>query len=114
MLVPHAEKMPSSVKVGVRPMRLRMCAYSCAVRPWAAARAALTRGSIGLLTGPVASARGLAPGLSFVLCPDFRFSFSGGACVRNASRVFLDPLAMGRNANAALSHSLLRHAARAK
>src|SRR6266508_4055028 len=38
-----AEKMPSSVKVGVRPISLRMCAYSSGVRPWAATSAGVTR-----------------------------------------------------------------------
>ena len=31
-----AEKMPSSVSVGSRPMRLRMRSYSSGFRPWAA------------------------------------------------------------------------------
>ena len=39
--------MPSSVKLGTRPMRVRMRAYSSALRPWAAARRLL-----GLLLNP--------------------------------------------------------------
>lgn len=40
-----AEKMPSSVKLGVRPMRERMRAYSSGFRPCAAARSGVTFGS---------------------------------------------------------------------
>src|SRR6266581_7430907 len=39
-----AEKMPSSVKVGVRPISLRMRAYSSALRPWAATSAGVMFG----------------------------------------------------------------------
>src|ERR1700730_367082 len=45
-----AEKMPSSVKVGVRPMSLRMRSYSSGLRPWAAT-------SAGVIFGPFAPAR---------------------------------------------------------
>src|SRR5882724_2830639 len=43
-----AEKMPSSVKVGVRPMSFLMRSYSSGLRPWAATSAGVTR---GVLTG---------------------------------------------------------------
>src|SRR5271166_2333192 len=83
-----AEKMPSSVKVGVRPIRLRMCAYSCAVRPCAAASTALTRpvtrpGSIALVRAFVALRGDLALASSFFLDADFR-----GALLLGAGRIF--------------------------
>src|SRR5262245_58300792 len=42
-----AEKMPSSVKVGVRPMSARMRSYSSGLRPWAATSAGVMRGGLG-------------------------------------------------------------------
>src|SRR5712664_3722668 len=44
-----AEKMPSSVKVGGRPISLRMRAYSSAVRPWAATSAGVMPGVFAAL-----------------------------------------------------------------
>src|SRR3977135_1482386 len=44
-----AEKMPSSVKVGGRPISLRMRSYSSGLRPWAAT-------SAGVIFGPFAVA----------------------------------------------------------
>src|ERR1700681_4086878 len=43
-----AEKMPSSVKVGVRPMSLRMRSYSSGLRPWAATSAGVIFGSLAV------------------------------------------------------------------
>src|SRR6185369_8834261 len=44
-----AEKMPSSVKVGVRPISLRMRAYSSGLRPWAATSAGVMVGCFAAL-----------------------------------------------------------------
>src|SRR3989442_1367114 len=44
-----AEKMPSSVKVGARPINLRMRAYSSGLRPWAATSAGVTLGVFAAL-----------------------------------------------------------------
>src|SRR5260370_18181714 len=44
-----AEKMPSSVKVGVRPISLRMRAYSSGLRPWAATSAGVMVGVFAAL-----------------------------------------------------------------
>src|SRR5712691_2455891 len=44
-----AEKMPSSVKAGVRPISLRMRAYSSGLRPWAATSAAVMVGFFAAL-----------------------------------------------------------------
>src|SRR5712692_2176160 len=44
-----AEKMPSSVKVGVRPISLRMRAYSSGLRPWAATSAGVMLGFVAAL-----------------------------------------------------------------
>src|SRR5205814_2115368 len=57
-----AEKMPSSVKLGVRPMSVSMRAYSSGLRPWAATSAGVIVGSLEAppeffvlrATGPVA------------------------------------------------------------
>src|ERR1700757_4952683 len=46
-----AEKMPSSVNVGVRPIRRLMRSYSSSVRPCAAASARVTLGSLGAILG---------------------------------------------------------------
>src|SRR6266446_9906919 len=46
-----AEKMPSSVKVGVRPMSFLMRSYSSGLRPWAATSAGVTRGFLTGLCG---------------------------------------------------------------
>src|SRR6266540_6116273 len=46
-----AEKMPSSVKVGVRPMSLRMRSYSSGLRPWAAISAWVMRGGLTAMPG---------------------------------------------------------------
>src|SRR4051795_3976617 len=43
-----AEKMPSSVKLGVREMSARMRSYSSGLRPWASTSAGVT---VGCLTG---------------------------------------------------------------
>src|SRR5438477_13123896 len=40
-----AEKMPSSVKLGLRPISLRMRSYSCRLSPCATARAGVTLGA---------------------------------------------------------------------
>src|SRR5215470_14014161 len=39
-----AEKMPSSVKLGVREISARMRSYSSGLRPWASTRAGVMRG----------------------------------------------------------------------
>src|SRR5438045_6381565 len=44
-----AEKMPSSVKLGVRPIRRLMRSYSSPVRPCAAASARVTLGCLGAI-----------------------------------------------------------------
>src|SRR5712692_10115255 len=46
-----AEKMPSSVKVGVRPISLRRRAYSSGLRPCAATSAGVIVDCAGLLAG---------------------------------------------------------------
>src|SRR6516165_3388632 len=66
-----AEKMPSSVKVGLRPIRVRMRAYSCGVRPCATASATLTR-------------RGSSAFVSFRADPALALSFSRDAALRCA------------------------------
>src|SRR5271169_3105176 len=43
-----AEKMPSSVKLGVRPMSLRMRAYSSGLRPCCATSSGVIGGSEGI------------------------------------------------------------------
>src|SRR3954452_10955509 len=43
-----AEKMPSSVKLGVREISARMRSYSSGLRPWASTSAGVT---VGCLTG---------------------------------------------------------------
>src|SRR3984893_19493002 len=44
-----AEKMPSSVKLGARPINCRVRSYSSGLRPWTATSAGLMRGSRALL-----------------------------------------------------------------
>ena len=46
-----AEKMPSSVKVGVRPISFSSRSYSSGFRPWLATSAAVISGSRGLNRG---------------------------------------------------------------
>src|SRR5215475_10443828 len=50
-----AEKMPSSVKLGVREMSARMRSYSSGLRPWASTSAGVT---VGCLTGFLLAMRG--------------------------------------------------------
>src|SRR5262249_25820387 len=62
-----AEKMPSSVNVGVRPISLRMRSYSSGLSPCAATSAAVTLGSApGARTG--AGLEGLGAGASAARC----------------------------------------------
>src|SRR5262249_50354651 len=44
-----AEKIPSSVMVGSRPMSCRMRSYSSGLRPWAATSSGVMRGSLGII-----------------------------------------------------------------
>src|ERR1043166_160374 len=44
-----AEKMPSSVKVGVLPIRLRIRSYSSGLRPWDATSSGVIGGSLGIM-----------------------------------------------------------------
>src|SRR3981081_118627 len=54
-----AEKMPSSVKVGVRPISLRSRSYSSGLRPWAATSAGVIFGGcLGRLWGAGGFRRG--------------------------------------------------------
>src|SRR5262245_70521 len=46
-----AEKMPSSVKVGVRPISLRRRSYSSALRPWASTSAGVMWGGSAAISG---------------------------------------------------------------
>src|SRR5262249_25785661 len=63
-----AEKMPSSLIVGVRPMSWRMRPYSCALSPWAATTAGVTLTGWGvLLFADLCSAAAPVSCLSFVL-----------------------------------------------
>jgi len=68
MLVPHGEKIPSSVKLGVRPMRARIRAYSSGFRPCAAA-------SSGVISGSMAFT--IASSLRLLLASKRVFSRSG-------------------------------------
>jgi hypothetical protein len=49
-----AEKMPSSVKVGSRPMRSRMRWYSSGLSPWAAISSSVMGTMFGMLMAVVA------------------------------------------------------------
>src|SRR5258705_13359987 len=53
-----AEKMPSSVKVGVRPISFLMRSYSSGLRPWAATSAGVTRGVLMGLCGLASMSNG--------------------------------------------------------
>jgi hypothetical protein len=44
-----AEKMPSSVKLGSRPIRSRMRWYSSGLRPWAAIRSGVMGMTLGIM-----------------------------------------------------------------
>src|SRR5436305_10278818 len=44
-----AEKMPSSVKVGTRPISFRIRAYSSGLRPWEATSSGVICGSLGIM-----------------------------------------------------------------
>src|SRR6185295_16230682 len=44
-----AEKMPSSVKLGTRPISFRMRAYSSGLRPWEATSSGVILGSLGIM-----------------------------------------------------------------
>src|SRR5262245_48179777 len=44
-----AEKMPSSVKVGSRPISLRRRSYSSGLRPWASTSAGVMRGGVTVI-----------------------------------------------------------------
>src|SRR5690348_2002617 len=44
-----AEKMPSSVKVGALPIRLRIRSYSSGLRPWDATSSGVIGGSLGIM-----------------------------------------------------------------
>src|ERR1700733_15210369 len=57
-----AEKMPSSVIDGSRPISLRMRSYSSGLRPCSATSSGVTLGSLGIITNPM----GLQPVLSQV------------------------------------------------
>src|ERR1700741_1123133 len=48
-----AEKMPSSVSVGARPISLRMRSYSSGLRPCSATSSGVTLGSLGIITNPM-------------------------------------------------------------
>src|SRR5262249_16513003 len=79
-----AEKMPSSVKVGARPIKVRMRSYSSDLSPWAATRAGVT-----LIRSPPRSFACLAPAF-FVFAAGFDPAF-----FRAALRSFAPP-ATGR------------------
>src|SRR5690606_40082109 len=53
-----AEKMPSSVKLGSRPIRSRMRWYSSGLRPWAATISGVMAGSLGRVMSAVRVAKG--------------------------------------------------------
>src|SRR5713226_9299102 len=89
-----AEKMPSSVKVGARPIRLRMRSYSSRLRPWAATRAALILVVGGVVFGVLGDLRLV---LSFFSDPTFRAFFSGAGRTFAALREGLETLAMRPN-----------------
>src|SRR5499426_3629209 len=63
-----AEKMPSSVKVGTRPISLRRRSYSSGLRPWAATSAGVILGcwALGFRTGGV-FVRGVLVGAGFAV-----------------------------------------------
>src|SRR5262249_20201658 len=65
-----AEKMPSSVKLGVRPISSRTRSYSCGVRPWAAMTA-------GVILGAAAPGDFVFAGRDTIL-RDFGFAFLTG------------------------------------
>src|SRR3979490_2345171 len=44
-----AEKIPSSVNVGTRPISLRMRSYSSGLRPWLATSSGVILGSLGIM-----------------------------------------------------------------
>src|SRR5437868_401366 len=44
-----AEKIPSSVKVGTRPISFRMRSYSSGLRPWEATSSGVIWGSLGIM-----------------------------------------------------------------
>src|ERR1700712_1239329 len=44
-----AEKMPSSVKLGTRPISFRMRSYSSGLRPWDATSSGVILGSLGIM-----------------------------------------------------------------
>src|SRR5262245_27243942 len=45
-----AEKMPSSVKLGTRPISLRMRSYSSGLRPWLATSSGVILGSLEIMS----------------------------------------------------------------
>src|SRR5437764_14979550 len=79
-----AEKMPSSVKLGARPISCRMRSYSSGLRPCAAMSAAPMRGSRPRLL------RAAAGGLLFAV---FFFAAALAALLRDALWRFLPVLA---------------------
>src|SRR5262245_63133974 len=54
-----AEKMPSSVMLGSRPISWRRRSYSSGLRPWAATSSGVMRGSLGIIG--CGSRRGVGP-----------------------------------------------------
>src|ERR1700682_401356 len=63
-----AEKMPSSVKVGVRPISLRRRAYSSGLRPWAATSAGVMVGVFAALGLAASGDRSAWRATGFLTC----------------------------------------------
>src|SRR5215831_8558640 len=91
-----AEKMPSSVKVGSRPISFRMRSYSSGLSPWAATRSGVILGSFfmasGAFGGGLAVLRnigGLRKALygAFSRCPTFCGQQVAGTAIARRGRI---------------------------
>src|SRR6266478_36185 len=73
-----AEKMPSSVKVGVRPISLRMRSYSSPLRPWAATSSGVMLVCFAAFSLVFGLVLGLVFGLAFDLVLSLAFGLTFG------------------------------------
>src|SRR6476661_2125140 len=85
-----AEKIPSSVKVGTRPINLRMRSYSSGLRPWLATSSGVIWGSVmGLLLGRSAGSAKAFYG-AFPPCPELWGDYSGPGFAKRGRIGFKD------------------------
>src|SRR5205807_3469281 len=82
-----AEKIPSSVKLGTRPISLRMRSYSSGFRPWLATSSGVIWGSfMGLLLGRSREGEKAFYG-AFSPCPELCGGTVSGSAFAHGSRI---------------------------